>query len=71
MSARAVSAVLGFILMAVSRSPVAVTVAGVTVHVPIPVIAAGAVALACLALTLAAVRVLHGFRSCPHLRTIT
>ncbi len=70
MSARAASAVLGFILMVTSHSPVAFTVSGVTIHVPVPLIAAAAVALACLALTLAAVRMLHGFRSCPHLRTV-
>ena len=54
------------VLMAISApSPVYVTVSGVTVHFPLPVIAAAAVALACLAVTLAAVRVLHVGWSCP------
>ncbi len=71
MSARIVSAAIGVLLMIVSHSPVAVSVAGVTLHVPVAVIAASAVALACAAGAVALVVFLHHIQSCPHLRTVT
>ncbi len=71
MSARLVSAALGVLLMIVSHSPVAVSVAGVTLHVPVAVIAASAVFLACAIGAVVLVRVLHRLQSCPHLRTVT
>jgi uncharacterized integral membrane protein len=61
--------VIGVLLAISAPSPVYVTVSGVTIHFPLPVIAAAAVALACLAATLAVVRVLHINWSCPRPRT--
>jgi uncharacterized integral membrane protein len=61
---------IGVLLTITAPSPVYVTFSGVTVHFPLPVIAAAAVALACLAAALAVVRVLHGLtRPSPYLRT--
>lgn len=62
---------IGVLLTISAPSPVYVTVSGMTVHFPLPVIAAAAVALACLAVTLAVVRVLHIGWSCPRPRTAT
>lgn len=61
---------IGVLLTITAPSPVYVTFSGVTVHFPLPVIAAAAVALACLAAALVLVRILHGaMRPCPYLRT--
>lgn len=50
---------IGVLLAVSAPSPVYVTFSGVTIHFPLPVIAAAAVGLACLAATLTLVRVLH------------
>lgn len=61
--------VIGVLLTISAPSPVYVSLAGVTIHFPLPLIAAAAVALACLAATLALVRVLHINFSAPGART--
>lgn len=60
---------IGVLLAVSSPSPVYVTFSGVTIHFPVLLIAAAAVALACLAATLILVRVLHVNWSCPRPRT--
>jgi uncharacterized integral membrane protein len=61
---------IGVLLTISAPSPVYVTFSGITIHFPLPLIAAAAVTLACLLLTLAVVRVLHGaLRPHPYLRT--
>jgi hypothetical protein len=68
---KVISAAFGFVLMVMSHSPVTVAVGGVTLHVPVPLIAAGAVFAACAVATVILVRVLHRVASCPHLRTVS
>ena len=70
MSAKVISAVIGFTLMVASHSPVAVSVGGVTLHVPVPLIFAAVVFGACAVVTVLVVKALHRMASCPHLRTI-
>ena len=70
MNVKVISAVIGFTLMVISRSPVTVTVGGVPFHIPVPLIAAVAVFGACAVATVILVRVLHRMSSCPHLRTV-
>lgn len=60
---------IGVLLAISAPSPVYVSAYGVTIHFPLPVIAAAAVALACLAATLTLVRVLHINFSAPGTRT--
>ena len=69
MSPRALLSVIGVLLVISAPSPVYVSAYGVTVHFPPILIAAAAVALACLAATLAVVRVLHINFSAPGART--
>ena len=71
MSAKVISAVIGFILMAASHSPVAVSAGGVTVHVPVLLIFAAVVFGACAVVTVLVVKSLARFHSCPHLRTVS
>lgn len=71
MSAKVISAVVGFVLMAASHSPVSVTVGGATVHVPVPLIFAAVVFGACAVMTVLVVKSLARFHSCPHLRTVS
>ena len=71
MNAKVISAVIGFILMVASRSPVSVTVGGASFHIPVPLIAAGVVFLACAVATVILVRILHRVASCPHMRTVS
>lgn len=71
MSAKVISAVVGFTLMMASRSPVAVTVGGATVHIPVPLIFAAVVFGACAVVTVLVVKSLARFHSCPHLRTVS
>jgi len=69
MSVKVISAILGFTLMVISHSPVTVTVAGVSLHVPVALIAAGAVFGACAVAAVILIRVLHRVASCPHVHT--
>ena len=71
MNVKVISAIIGFTLMVISRSPVTVTVAGVPLHVPVALIAAGAVFGACAVAAVVLVRILHRVASCPHLRTVS
>lgn len=68
MSPRALLSLIGVLLVISAPSPVYVSAYGVTVHFPPILIAAAAVALACLLLALAAVRILHGALR-PYART--
>lgn len=45
--------------------------AGLSVTIPGAVLVVAAISLACLVLAVLIARSLHGFRSCPHLRTVT
>lgn len=69
MNAKVISAAIGFTLMVVSRSPVTVTVGHVPLHIPVALIFAAAVFLACAALAVVVIRALHRAVSCPHMRT--
>ncbi len=60
MSPRVLLSVIGVLAAISAPSPVYVSAYGVTVHFPPILIAAAAVALACLLLAVAAVRILHG-----------
>ncbi len=70
MSPRALLSLIGVLVAISAPSPVYVSAYGVTVHFPPILIAAAAVALTCLLLALAAVRILHGALR-PYARTAT
>lgn len=70
MKPHVILSLIGVLLTITAPSPVYVTFSGVTIHFPLPVIAALAVALACLAVALALVLVLHGaMRPCARFQT--
>lgn len=64
-----IAAVIGALILAHPRLSVAA--AGMSLSVPVPVLLAGAVALACAVLSLLAVRALSRIRSCPYPHAVT